>query len=302
MNKRICMIICLAAIMLVCLFTWAGKQENDARLVAWTETADAGTDYIKIYSTASDSVIETLPGSLIIGPDENSLYCYEKEEKNIALYSVSSRLVKEKICDIPLEEYSQIIAYLDHKLYYIDNTFLKCADASGKIQTMIKLKGAGQYQLFPQPSHDGKWAYFYLDNGEYYIDMIDAHGTVTATIKGTWPTWYDTNTLLFNKSHTAKKLTAYDYEAKTAYSFPGNTSNTAYSLFYTGGIFVDSKKKYLTYAGVQYQHFGPFELDYPQGLKIIMQDLRNGQRKKIQLPAESMQPLWIIANIPSAQQ
>ena len=301
MNKRICMIICLAAIMLVCLFTWAGKQENDARLVAWTETADAGTDYIKIYSTASDSVIETLPGSLIIGPDENSLYCYEKEEKNTALYSVSSRLVKEKICDIPLEEYSQIIAYLDHKLYYIDDTFLKCADAAGKIQSVIKFKGSEQYQPFPQPSPDGKWAYSYLSDGEYYIDMINAHGTVTATIRGIWPTWYDTNTLLLKDSPTARELTAYDYAAQIAYDFPGNAYDTNYSLFYTGGIFVDSEQKYLTYAGVQYQHFGPFELDYPQGFKIIIQDLQNGQKEEIPLPTENMKPLWIIANIPSAQ-
>lgn len=304
MNRRICIIVCLIALTVACIFILIGKQEKDTRLIAWTETIDSGSNYIKIYSMANNSVVKTFPGSLIICFDKSTLLCYESEGENIVLYSISPKFVRETICTFHLKNYAQIIAYLDNRLYYTDGAYLKCVETSGEVKTIVKLKGTERYKPFPQPSQDGKWTYSYMNDDGYYIDIIDAYGAVVDTIKGIWPTWYDTNTLLFEENPATNHLMVYDCETKTMKIFRdhlGNVYNTDYSLFYTGGIFIDGDRKYLTYSSVQYQHFGPFELNYPQGSKIIIQDLQNGQKKEIQLSTQGIHTLWIIANMSSEE-
>lgn len=304
MNRRICIIVCLIALTVACIFILIGKQKKDTRLIAWTETIDSGSNYIKIYSMENNSVVKTFPGSLIICFDKSTLLCYESKGENIVLYSISSKFLRETICTFHLKNYAQIIAYLDNRLYYTDGAYLKCVETSGEVRTIVKLKGTEQYKVFPQPSQDGKWTYSYMNDDGYYIDIIDAYGAVVDTIKGIWPTWYDTNTLLFEEDPATNHLMVYDYETKTMKIFRdhlGNVYNTDYSLFYTGGIFIDGDRKYLTYSSVQYQHFGPFELDYPQGSKIIIQDLQNGQKKEIQLSTQGIHTLWIIANMSSKE-
>ena len=55
------------------------KAKKDTRLIAWTETINSGSNYIKIYSMANNSVVKTFPGSLIICFDKNTLLYYESK-------------------------------------------------------------------------------------------------------------------------------------------------------------------------------------------------------------------------------
>ena len=188
---------------------------------------------------------------------------------------------------------------MDDSLYFINASTFMRASLSGEQIVITKLKGEDKYHTIPQPSYDGKWAYFYNDGSGYYIDILASNGEIIDTMEGLHPVWYDSNHLLFKSKLQATGLSMYSYlthSTKPALDLNGKEYDVEYSLFYTCGISIDSQGAYMVYSIPKKQSFLGFESDIPQGMTIVMLNLKSGRKYVIDLPQKDSNLLWHIAN------